>query len=310
MKHQNIRALVLTIALSGWLASCKKDVPNIFNMFDVTLELHSGFPKAASEYNELNAGDSVVVDFTINSPSKDMYQITLQKTGSNSATLKIPITDDGKRRTYSDKITLKADMAGITTYRIWAVDKQGVYLGDGDKEIVVNVAIDYRHLPNRQVYFPDSVGKTLPCYFSLEKAANYTYAMGAANAADIDFGIYRTVTTKSNGEEEIKNYIYSLSASPVPFGAYDISGWTPKRTTLFSSKGGSAGDFLKKLATGLAIETEAKKKTINLTSLQVKTGEYYFFLTPEGKYGALMVNAITDDYLEQPFMNVSVKILP
>ncbi|WP_207510969.1 hypothetical protein [Longitalea luteola] len=308
MKHQNKWVPALMIAFCGWLASCKKDVPNIFNMFDVTLELHSDLPNAAAEYNELNAGDSVVIDFTINSPTKDMYQVAVLKTGANTPYIKIPITDEGKRRTYSDKITLKAEKAGETTYRVWAVDKQGVYLGDGYKQITVNVISDYRHLPNRQVYFPDTVGKSLNCYLSLKDATTYSYSTGAASSADIDLGIYRTWSIV-NGEVKYRWFIYSLSASPVPFGAYDVSGWT-KRATLFASPGGNANEYRDKLATGLAIETEAKKKTINLKSAEVKSGQYLFFKTPDGKYGALMINAITDDYMERPFMNVSVKIQP
>jgi hypothetical protein len=305
MKYQNIRVLAVTIALCGWLASCKKESANIFNMFDVTLDLHTDKPNAASEYTEANPGDTMLIDFTINSPTKDMYMISVLKVGSNTPFLKIPITDAGKRRTYSDVVKVVADKAGETSYRVWAVDEDGVYLGDGYKKITINVVSDYKHLPNRLVYLPDTVGKSLNCFLSLDKGTTFSYTTGAANSADIDLGIYGV--PQSNGT--YKYFIYSLSADPSPFTPYDISGWT-KRATLFAAQQGNITEFRDKLATGLAIETEAKKKNINLKSTEVASGKYVFFLTPDGKYGALMINAGTDDYLERPFVNVSIKILP
>jgi hypothetical protein len=204
-------------------------------------------------------------------------------------------------------IDLVADKAGETSYRVWAVDKEGVYLGDGYKKITVHVASDYRHLPNRILYFPDTTGKSMNCYLSLAKGESWSYSTGADHAADIDLGIYRVNQYDGNGDlTGYKYYIYSLSASPNPFTPYDVSGWT-KRTTQFSSGTGKATDFRDKLSSGLNIETEAKKKSINLKSTEVKSGQYVFFLTPEGKYGALMINAITQDYMELPFMNVSIK---
>lgn len=308
MKHNNIRLLLLTVAVCGWLTACKKESQSIFNMFDVTLDLHNDKSNSVSEYTEANPGDSLVIDFTINSPTKDMYMVCVLKVGSGTPFIKIPITEDGKRRSYSDVIKLTADKSGETSYRVWALDKEGVYLGDGHKQITIDVNTDYRHLPNRIVYFPDTVGKSMNCYLSLEKAESWSYTTGAAHAADIDLGIYRVNQYDGNGDlTGYKYYIYSLSANPIPFTPYDVSGWT-KRTTLFSKGTGKATDFRDKLSSGLKIVTEAKKNSITLTSTEVKAGQYIFFLTPEGKYGALMINAITQDYKELPFMNVSIKI--
>jgi hypothetical protein len=295
------------------VASCKKESKNIFNMFDVSLTLHNDKPNAVSEYVEANPGDSLVVDFTINSQTKDMYMICVLKVGSNTPFIKIPVTDAGKRRSYSGVIDLVADQGvGTTSYRIWALDKEGVYLGDGYKKITIHVLADYRHLPNRSLYFPDSAGRQSNCYLSLSKGTTYSYTTGAEHAADIDLGIYRKPVFNPTTGDLIGYTInlYSLSASPNPFTPYDVSSWT-KRATLFSAPvNGSANNFRDMFKTGKAIEAEAKKKTINLTQISggLLANQFVYFLTPEGKYGVLMVNAYTDDYNGQPFMNVSVKI--
>ena len=65
---------VLVAILS--LASCKKTAPNIFNMFEVTLDLHQNSPYSLSENQTLNEGDSIYFDFTISSPNADMLRIS------------------------------------------------------------------------------------------------------------------------------------------------------------------------------------------------------------------------------------------
>src|SRR5690606_23594464 len=95
-----------------------------------------------------------------------------------------------------------------------------------------------------------------------------------------------------------RNYLYSLSANPLPFTHYDISSWA-KRGTLFSKQvaKGSITDMVKKFNTSEKIEAEAKKQSINLTmvpasvneakSLPLAAGQYIYFKTPEGKYGVI-----------------------
>ena len=77
---------------------------------------------------EINSTDSAMIDYTIQSPDEDMYQIALYKTGGNAPVQKIPITDDAKRRSFSGQFKFYAkDLgAGESTYRIWAYDKNGV----------------------------------------------------------------------------------------------------------------------------------------------------------------------------------------
>jgi hypothetical protein len=310
MNYKHTRLLILAIVVGGWMASCKKESKNIFNMFDVQLDLHTEGPNKLSEYTEVNAGDSVVIDYTITSPTTDMYMICVLKVGSNTPFIRIPIDDAAKRRSYSDVVVLKAEQAGETSYRIWALDKDGVYLGDGYKKITVYVRSDFNHLSNRNVYFPDSTGKSLNCYLSLTSGNTWSYTTGAQHSAEIDLGIYRKAILSGNGSfANWENHIYSLSASPNPFTPYDISGWT-QRGTLFSSPTGNANSFRDLHKTGIAIETEAKKKTINLkdVSFGKDANRFVYFLTPEGKYGVLMVNSFTDDYEGKAIANVSIKM--
>ena len=72
---------------------------------------------------------------------------------------------------------------------------------------------------------------------------------------------------------------------------------------------GSINAWNTTLSSGKSIETEAKKKTINLKeSVNLVANSFVYFLTPEGKYGVMMVNSQNEDYLGRPYMNVNVKI--
>lgn len=318
MKYLNIRVLAITIVICSMITSCKKESENIFNMFDVTLELHSDDPKNASEYMSLNPNDSVYIDFTINSPTKDMYAIMIHRIRDRRTDKAFIITDDSKRRSFSGVVPMVADQGvGESSYRIWAVDKEGTYLGDGNKVITINVISDMRHLPNRFIYLPDSTSRDSigyqdrDTYFSLSKGTVYNYKTGAEHSTDIDFGYYKAPEYDSKGKFTGKYLfnIYSLAASPLPFTLNDVSSWT-KRGTLFSAPvTGSINDWNGKLTSGKAIETEAKKKTINLKeAVNLKSNNFVYFLTPEGKYGVMMVNSQNEDYLGRPYMNVNVKI--
>ncbi|MNY51643.1 hypothetical protein D3C86_1872520 [compost metagenome] len=95
-----------------------------------------------------------------------------------------------------------------------------------------------------------------------------------------------------------------------------MSTWDPKRTTKFSAPVASqATPFVNTAVSGAAIETLAKARTINLNATVGATaaaglaaGSAVFFLTPEGKYGMMLINSVTSDYEKRPLINVSVKI--
>ena len=314
MKSINNKTIFLALSALLFLVGCKKESPNIFDMFDVKLTFHESVPYAIGDdaIAEINGTDSVLVDYTIESPTKDMYLVCLYKTGGTSPIQKIPLPD-GKRKAYSGtfKFYAKDLGAGTTSYRIWAVDKDGVYLGDGYKTITINVLSDIRYLSLRKVFMPDSVGKVNESFLSIDEGKTYSYTTGKANSAKIDFGIYRDTVLNALGVQiGWKSYLYSTAAAPNPFVPYDISTWT-KRATLFSAPvAGTAATFRSMFSTAAKIIEEAKKKTINLTKITtgLTSNQFIYFLTPEGKYGVIMIQSFNFDYMGRPYITMSYKM--
>lgn len=316
--HNKLRTITLAslaIVLLSLLGACKKEFPSILDMFDVKLTLNQSVPYAvdADGVIDINSSDSVLIDFTLESPTQDMYMICLYKTGGNAPAQKIPITDAAKRRLFSGSFKFYAkDLgAGASSYRIWALDKDGVYLGDGYKTITINVLSDLKHFSNRKIFVPDTIGKVNPCYLSINDGNLYSYTTGSSNSGNIDFGFYQKFDLV-NGIPTERLHMYSLSANPLPFTAYDISTWT-KRVTLFSApvtSNASATTFRTRFNTGPKIEEEAKKVTINLTSTStpLASNQFIFFKTPEGKYGVLFIQAFSTDYLFKRYIQLAYRI--
>lgn len=314
MKIKHTTIALLPVLLLVIFASCKKTAPNIFNMFKVKVTFNQSQPYAVDENGdiEITSKDSVLIDYTVESPDEDMYVICLYKEGGNLPVQKISITDAGKRRVYSGTFKLYAkDLgAGLTSYRIWPLDKIGVYLGDGDKNVTVNVLSDLKYYSNIKVFMPDTTGKVDPCYLSVSDGpGTYSYTTGAANSAKIDFGFYCKVTV-SGGNIVWTPYMYSPSASPLPFAPYDISSWT-KRGTLFSApvtSNVSTSTWKTRFNTGPRIEAEAKAVPINLTSSPaLAANNFVFYKTPEGKYGVIFVINKYEDSQKRRYVWLSYK---
>ena len=240
MKHSNNRLLIFLflVSLTGTI-SCKKEVPSIFNMFDVTLELNKTSQYSVTENQTVEEGDSLYFDYTIKSPTKDMYQVAIFQVGSALPFLRINL-DKTQRRSYSGVFKTAANANGTpnfkdgaNTFRIWAYDQQGVYLGDGYKTITVNVTPKYMHITNRILYFPDvdSANGSANSYLSLMDGKTYNYQNGAANSASIDLAIYRAITV-SGGVTTYGLRLFSLSASPLPYNAFNLSSWTKEQQSL------------------------------------------------------------------------------
>lgn len=329
MKNQckyNI-SLVLLLAVATVVTSCKKTAPNIFNMFDVTLELHKNSPYSLTENQTLNEGDSIYFDFTITSPNSDMYQVALFQLGSSLPNFRITL-DPSNYRSYTGVIKgiVGANGAitttvipgsnggsignlkdGANTFRIWAYDKQGIYMGDGYKTITINVNNKITHIVNRKVYFPDidSATGSANAYLSLATGETFNYQTGAANSDKIDLGIYRVGGT---GSSNSALRFYSLSASPLPFTPFDLSSWT-KRTTKFANpQTGQNSNFLRTYYTAAALNAYVKGRNPNLTATtsNAAVNSVIPFLTPEGKYGLILINQISPGG-ENPFIDVSIK---
>jgi hypothetical protein len=319
MKIKNIQKLFLASLGVILLGSCAKKSDNIFNMFDdVTVTYNNRSPFAVTDYKLVNDGDSVYVDYTINSAAEDMYSITVERSAGAQSGIErtiTRITDDTRRRSYSDVIKLKMNRDGQTSYRVYALNQKGTYIGDGYKKVTIEVNPSYMIYANRNIYLPDTTGKVLPSFFSLSDATSYSYTDGQANAAKIDFGIWRRSDNVATNPQFIYN-LYSISTPTNPFPVYDISAWTPKRATRFSAPiTAQANVFLYSAVSGSTIDALAKARTINLTATAGTTAatglvanSAVFFLTPEGKYGMMFINNITADLEKRPYMNVSVKI--
>lgn len=317
-----IVALVTIIVLT----SCKKTVPNIFNMFDVTLDLHQNSPYSLLENQDLNEGDSIYFDFTITSPTKEMAQVAFFQMGSALPVFRINMTD-ANRHSYTGIVKAIAGQngnitsamipgangqslgnlrTGVNTFRIWAYDKQGIYIGDGYKTITINVNNKMTQFVNRKLYFPDvdSANGSRNSYLSLTTGETFNYQDGAANSAKIDLGIFRTVIRNANGDTTGWNArLYSPSASPLPYLANNISSWT-KTTTKFAN--GQAGQTLRgSYGTAAILNSYAKGRNPNLATLtsSLAVGQGVAFLLPNGKYGVIVINQLSHG--RNPFMDVS-----
>lgn len=282
------------------MASCKKEGENIFNMFDeVNVTFHSKSPYSVTGYKEVNSGDSVHIEYTITSAKKGMHMLCVYEAGAGAVFMKIPL-NASQRKTYSNVVKLKMNAkVGRTTYRIGALDSAGVYIGDGYKSITLDVLANYNYWAGRSIFVPDTLGMESKSYLSLKTGTTYSYKEGLTKSEDIDLGFV------NNGASTV----YALNASPLPFTPYDISSWT-KKATLFAAAKNNQGTAFLNLKTGEQIESAAKsaKPTLKVVT-NLAAGSLFYFITAEGKQGAIFVNYITRTAaVKGVFMNVDIKI--
>lgn len=316
MKIKHTIIALIPVVLLTIFASCKKTVPTVLDMYNVKLTIDQSKPFALDDdlEVEITSKDSVVIDYTLESPDADMYMVNLYKMGANAVAQKIIITDDGKRRVYSGSFTFKAsDLgAGKTSYRIWPIDKNGVYLGDGYKRITINVLSDLKYYSNLKLFTADTTLKESPSFLSISDNKIYNYNEASAKSGSIDFGLYRKITIQPNLSEKEEIFIYTPGANPNPYPNYDVSAWT-KKGTLFSapvSKDISVSTWKTRFNTGPKIEAEAKLVNINLTSTTtaVDANQVVFFKTPDGKVGVLFIVQKYFDYLKRRYLWISYKM--
>ena len=326
-----IKSIIGFAALGAlFLSACKKEGENIFNMFtDVEVTFHDTHPFSITGYKQVNDGDSVIIDYTITSKDKDMYAACFLEVGTSSPIK--TVLNDSQRKSYSGVIKMKATKAGKTSYRIYPLDKVGVYLGDGGKMITIDVLPNVSYFNQRFVRVPDSLTKEGECYVSLSTGELFTYNQVMANpqlSAKIDFGIYRAynpvvrnaqgnITTNAN----YKYYLYSLSKSPLPFNHFDISSWT-KRGTLFSSRLSTGSTLFPKFVSGSTIQDAASAATINqLGPVEIAvqvinatsnpspvSNSMLYFKTPEGKYGVLYLSSVGANYKTGTYLVFQIKM--
>jgi len=317
MTKRNFQIIGLITGLMFIFTACKKEAPNIYNMFnDVSVTFHDSHPFSIADYKEINEGDSVYIDYTITSSKEDMAAVCVKREGQENPVLQINLPDGVDKRSYSGVYKILANRAGENKYRIYALNKQAQYIGDGYKAVTFNVKPNFVLTPNRRVYLPDSVFSTnLPVYYSIKHGKAFTYAEGQAVSADLDFAFYRkpAAVNDQNGTHLHLYHMYSLSATPLPVTGYDVTSWT-KRETLFSKPFAEATAFTNNLTSGVSIASTAASKTINLkataptSSETLKLNSVVYFKTPEGKFGAVHIKQIDFDYEKRPYMVINVKI--
>ncbi len=315
MKIKNILKLFL-FALSVFIiSSCKKEAENIFTMFDdVTVTYNNSDPKCVVDYKQVTDNSEVWIDYTINSANEDIYSVTVERTTGTGFDRQVFTPTASQRRSYSNIFKYLFQRDGQTSFRVFARNQKGVYIGDGYKKVTVDVLPSYKFFPNRQVYLPDTVAKVLPSFVSLRTGEAFSYTNGLANSANIDFGIWRRPDNVASNPQYIYS-LYATGAQPAAFNIYDVTAWT-KRATKFSAQVASGSStFLNNCISASTIETLAKARTINLDAITGTTaangltpGSIIYFQTPDLKYGVMLINSITSDYQKRPLMNVSIKV--
>ena len=329
MKTKNIiKGLSLLFAVLAF-GSCKKESENIFTMFkDVKVTFEDRGPYAITEDAVVNDGDSVNIYYTITSPNQAMFQVAVDSTQGNGvvATRKINL-DESQRHEYSGVIRMKMQRDGKTTFRVYGLSEDNIFLGDGYTSITVEEKASYIYLTNRKVYphvieLPEGSGSIADgkmtgerkSFFSLATGESFNYEEATANSDKIDFGIYFKIDTRETNYGDLVYNLYSPSTSENPLPELDMSGWT-KRNTLFSAPIEAAQPtFVNDLSSSSKIQEKAEAVDISLTQSAISEsgkafspGNMYYFLTPEGKYGAIYISQLSSDAIGGYF-SISVKI--
>lgn len=320
MKKKNIKSIFVLSLVIGLLGSCKPEAENVMNMFDdVKVTFHGDHPLSVTDYKLVNDGDSVYIDYTIASQKEDMFSIMEERVAVDAGTsprrVEIVLSEQN-RKSYTGRIKLKMQRDGKSTFRVYARDRVGDYIGDGYKKVTIEGRPSFMVYATRRIYAPDTTAKVLPAYFSLSTGASFNYMDGSANTDKIDFGIWRHVRIDAEQRVFITYNYYSLTAPSIPWNIYDMSGWSNKRATQFSTPVKSHTDpFIRTLTSGSLIEEAAKSRGLAVRATNYTTpadglapGNVVYFMTPEGKYGAFIVNQVTEDLDKRPFLSVTVKI--
>lgn len=297
--------------------SCEREAENIFNMFEgVKVTFHDGGPYSVVENTVLNDGDSVRIYFTIASEHEDMFKVVVDSSTINGQPGERTIlTKESERRSYSGVIKHKMKRDGKMTFRFFALNRLDNYIGDGYTSITVEGRPSYVHLPRRRLYDPEVGNAEKPSFYSIGEGVAYSYEEAQAHADKIDFAVYTIPDERQQHLDRLAYNFYSLDVEENPVPEFDISGWE-KRATLFSAPiGGGRSTFEQVLISASAIEEEAKKRQINLK--EIKTSEWdkalgpdnlVYFLTPEGKYGAIFVHQNTKDRDSKEYVSISTKM--
>ena len=292
---------IFTLATAAlFTLGCEKKVAPI-DSFGVSVNFNTGNPKNLTGNIAINPKDSIILDFTIASSTEEMAVIEIQKNGARIDTFDVSGTNkrsfSGIKRYQSDSI------AGDYTYRVFARNKKGVFIGDGNKSIKVTINPDFIYWSYKTLAVPDSVAKSSKSFFVSTTGDVLSYVQGAANAALIDFGYFFDTTTVGAP----KHTIYALGANK--FAPHDLSTWTKNATifkkattpafTALTSGGSLRAAGISNLATGATTTANA-----------LASGNLVYFRTAAGKYGCIQINFINDfgAMQFQTYINIDVKV--
>lgn len=307
--------IVLGVVL---LTSCNKEEyekNSIYTRFsDVEVTFHGDNPLSVTDYKLIQPGDSLYLDFTVTSKNKGIYKVAVWEGGSGLPGYKFDVAPED-RYNYSHVLKLKMDSkVGTTSYRVWAIDSAGVYMGDGYKRIDIDIASDFYYWVGRNVFVPDSVAKTAKCYISTSTGELLSYTDGLTNSAKIDIGYLYDNRIKSISNGDTTRYghtFYSLKASPTIFEPYDLSGFTKNETKLYSQNRNNQLSTFQRMKTAALIKSVPGNNKIVKSDPIIGIGPGYltYFLTASGKYGGIYVNSIYRNNANNgTYMNIDIKV--
>jgi hypothetical protein len=292
--------LSLLAAAAVMVVACEKKVAPI-DSYGVTVDFKAGNSKNLVGDVSLNPKDSIILDFAMASSLEDMAVIEIQKNGAKIDTFNVSGND---KRSFSGTKRYVADsIAGDYTYRIFARNKKGVYIGDGSKSIKVTINPDFIYWSFKSLAVPDSVAKANKSFFNSSTGDVLSYLQGEASSSKIDFGYFYDTTTAGAP----KHTFYALGASK--FVPHDLSAWT-KNATIFKKATSPAFNTLTSGSALLAAGLLNLKTGATTTATALASGNLVYFKTAAGKYGCIQINYINDFGAIQAktFVNIDVKV--
>jgi hypothetical protein len=302
MNTKKIFTLCAILSIIIIIYSCKKiDIPNT-NTVNVTLS------NKASNYItgnvSLNPSTPFAINFTISCPT-DIETVFVSRNGT-IVTTDVLTTD--KRNFTADKSFVADAAPGVYTYRIWARDLAGKYLGE--KNIVVTVTSDFYYYTVKNLLVPDTTAKTNPTYYSSSSHEVLSYTGMGTKSASIDFGYFFDPVTTGTPAVANGHTIYALNITPVPsaISMYDLASFT-KNATIFkrvtSPTFATVNSSTVLQSAGVANLASGTSTFIN----KLVAGNTILFKTVSGKYGMIQVNYVNQDQpWKSTFMNIDVKI--
>lgn len=274
------------------------------------------------EIKTLEEGTIAYLDYTIVSENENIKSINLYSFTGASEPADVNIAtvseDANNKRVFRGAVRLTLNRDGMSRFRIYAKNENGDYIGDGYKHVNTNVATGFDLSANKFIYAPnageESSLEQLPftskCFYSISRKQVYTYDEAKEISEDIDFGIYFTANANTGAfYVNIYNMSDAVSGNAI-IAKYDLTNWTKRNTKFATILDG--GIFNTTLFSGVAITTEAKKYAIFTTRNRVasmEAGKMVYFLTPEGKNGAILINSISRDFQKRWYANIDVKVV-